>query len=667
MIVSFAELVVLFFLVFLLGIAGTRLVRAIATRKGWVAAPRKDRWHRRPTALHGGAGFYPAFLLGALCLIVRELLSRGLLSSAHPVVQEDLRLVLALVLGSLIMFSLGLCDDVKQFRPATKLVGQLVAASIFIFSGGVFHVVDFRIVNILLTYFWFIGITNAVNMLDNMDGLSSGVVIIAASTLVALALPKYFLGAGGVLAVPVGLVFIAALLGFWKHNKPPASIFMGDSGSLFIGFVLAGLAIPSPLNGFNGMNGMDTAFGSSFALILPATIAAVPIFDTTFVTLTRIWRAQSPSQGGRDHSSHRLVGLGMAEKRAVWTLYGLAGAGGLLALLLQHAPFQSIPLIGLFGLMLVLAGVYLAQIKIQTPQAGQIPPDWTPLVSNLLYKKHAAEILLDLVLVVTCLYAAYLLRFGGVLTEPTKAAMLRSVPLVVLSCFLVFFVMGVYRGQWRLISVADMPRFAISAAAAGLLSIAVLTLATRFEGMHSRSAFIIFGLLVFVTQVGSRLSFRLFDHVLIPKGSDNGASRVKPILIYGAGKAGKLLFDEVFHNPALSSYVVVGFMDDNPNRVGRTLCGLDVRDCSHWVGRIWHRLPEVWVSSKFITDKRIEAILREWNAPVAVKQMRLTVEPVSIPWKSEVGGFQDEQGQSGKGFPARPTALPVDARAVIRG
>jgi FlaA1/EpsC-like NDP-sugar epimerase len=163
---------------------------------------------------------------------------------------------------------------------------------------------------------------------------------------------------------------------------------------------------------------------------------------------------------------------------------------------------------------------------------------------------------------------------------------------------------------------------------------------TRFEGEYSRSAFIIFGLLVFVTQLGSRLSFRLFDHILIPSGPNNGASNLKPILIYGAGKAGKLLCEEVLYNPSLKEYAVVGFMDDNPNRVGRKLCCFDVRDSSEWIEKTWERLPEVWVSSRSIGDKRVGALLKEWKVPIIVKRMQLTVEPISFVCEPEVGSLQ---------------------------
>jgi UDP-GlcNAc:undecaprenyl-phosphate GlcNAc-1-phosphate transferase len=356
---------------------GTAVMRRLARRYGWIVQPRQDRWHKQPTALHGGIGFYPVFLAGALWVLWRQY---GTAWPAWSVLEDgkhEISLAIALLLGSLLMCSVGLWDDLKQVRPAAKLLWQLGATSLFVYVGGVFPLTHVYILDLLVTYFWFVGITNAVNMLDNMDGLASGVVIVAGVTIVLLALPTSGQGAGGVLAVPLGLVFVAALLGFWLHNRPLAAIFMGDSGSLFIGYVLAALAVPSPLNGFMGIRTAGSVLGPLLALLIPATVVAIPIFDTTFVTITRTWRAQKASQGGRDHSSHRLVGLGLSEKKAVWVLYILAAFGGTTAILLQRFANQSLPLFGLFGLILALTGVYLGHAKIQTVDPQHVPPAWS--------------------------------------------------------------------------------------------------------------------------------------------------------------------------------------------------------------------------------------------------------------------------------------------------
>jgi UDP-GlcNAc:undecaprenyl-phosphate GlcNAc-1-phosphate transferase len=493
--------------------------------------------------------------------------------------------------------------------------------------GGVFPLTHVYILDLLITYFWFVGITNAVNMLDNMDGLASGVVIVAGVTIVILALPTTGTGAGGVLAVPLGLVFVAALVGFWLHNRPIAAIFMGDSGSLCIGYVLAALAVPSPLNGFMGIRTAGSVLGPLLALLIPATVVAIPIFDTTFVTITRTWRAQKASQGGRDHSSHRLVGLGLSEKKAVWVLYILAAFGGTIAILLQRFANQSLPLFGLFGLILVLTGVYLGHVKMQTVHPQHIPPTWTPLVTNFLYKRHAAEVLMDTVLIVLCFYSAYLLRFEGVLSPSTLRAMMRTLPLVVLSCLLAYGLAGIYRGHWRLISVPDLPAYGVGVSLGTVLSLSVVLLLSGFAIGHSHSVYVIFGLLLFLALIGSRLSFRLFDVLCVRQRSRSLVARQKPVLIYGAGRAGKLLYEEAMFSPRMQGYVVIGFIDDNPHSVGRKLCGVPVRHGWEWREQVWARVPEIWVSSRFIPEARVLQFAAQWQEKAVVRRLKLEMVP----------------------------------------
>ena len=604
---------------------GTALMRSLAMRYGWVVFPRQDRWHKEPTALHGGAGFYPAFLFGAVWILWHE--GGTACPWWNPCATDPwaVSLTVALLCGSLLMFLCGLWDDLKQLRPATKLVCQLVATSLFVSIDGAFPLTHIQLLDLLVTYVWFVGVTNAVNLLDNMDGLASGVVMVAGATIVILALPAHGLAPGGVLAVPLGLAFVAALAGFWLHNRPRAAIFMGDSGSLSIGYILAALAVPSPLNGFMDLHPHQSVLGPVLPLLIPVAVVAIPIFDTTLVTITRKWRAQKASQGGRDHSSHRLVGLGLSETKAVWVLYVLAAFGGTLAVLMQQFPNQSLPLFGLLGLVLTLTGVYLGHVKVQVRESEQIPPVWTPMVSTLLYKRHAAEVLLDAVLIVMCFYSAYLLRFEGVLTYATMQAMMHALPLVVASCLLAYFLAGTYRGQWRLISVSDLPRYATGVLSGTALSLIVVALVTHFNTGHSRSVYIIFGALLFLALVGSRLSFRLLDALLLKKGVRPASAQQRQVLIYGAGKAGKLLHEEVMFHPDMQEYVVVGFIDDDPRCVGRKLCGVPVKHGQEWLQQPWPHAPEIWVSSCFIPDERAWQLAAQWPEQAVVRRLSLQV------------------------------------------
>jgi UDP-GlcNAc:undecaprenyl-phosphate/decaprenyl-phosphate GlcNAc-1-phosphate transferase len=617
--------------VFIGSLTGTWLMCRFGRRFGWLAHPREDRWHKKPTCLHGGVGFFPPFFFGSLVLILFRISSAPSIKGSWFSFPAEVSLAVSLLLGTLFMFITGLWDDLKSLRPATKLLCQLVAVSFFVYLGGVFPLTRIPVLDFLLTYLWFIGIINAVNMLDNMDGLSAGVVVISTSIIVFLAWQIGNTPGKEVLAFPVGLILIGSLLGFLFFNRPPAKIFMGDSGSLFIGYGLAALAIPGPLNGFSGIRFSGSIIGPVMVLLIPVTVLAIPIFDTTLVTITRLWRAQKPSEGGRDHASHRLVGLGLSESRAILILYALAAFGGIIAVFMVKFPGQTLPLFGLFSLVLVLSGVYLGHVKIKIGSPDQISPSWTPLISNLLYKRHAAEIILDTFLSILCFYAAHLLRFEGKLYQDIETAMIQALPIVVPCSLLALFVAGIYRGQWRLFSVPDLPAYAFGVIGGTALSLAVITLFTRFAMAFSRSAYIIYGLLFFLALVGSRLSFRLFD-VLSQKQSltVRNHSR-KSVLIYGAGKGGKLLYDEIMFNPAMSAYMVLGFIDDNPNKAGRNLCGLPIKPKSQWSKEVDGSVTEIWISSRSIPDEQSSILSQEWNRPLLIKRLRIRMEPLPPP------------------------------------
>ena len=343
---------------------GTFVVRHAARRYGLLAKPRADRWHQLPVALYGGVGFYPVFLLSA-CFLLWGGAATAPPTETHwlPSYPASLRLSVGWLGGSLLMFAVGLWDDRRTLRPVTKLLVQLVSASLFILAGGTFVLTDSVVLNQVITLFWFVGITNAVNMMDNMDGLAAGVVVIASVSLAVLTW-----GAGGSMAasigVPLDLMLAAAVAGFWMFNNSPATIFMGDSGSLSIGYLLAGLAVPTPMNGYLGLSSSGELFSTVSALMIPALALCVPIYDTTFVTVTRVWRAQPISQGGCDHLSHRLVRLGLAESTAVRILYLLSGTGSILAILLQRFPHQTSPLLAVFFCFLLVVGTYLGRVNV---------------------------------------------------------------------------------------------------------------------------------------------------------------------------------------------------------------------------------------------------------------------------------------------------------------
>ena len=279
------------------------IIRRFSIRIGWIAQLRNDRWSSRPVPTLGGACIFLALCVTLLIGIVR---SKEILADSW---------VILICAGS--MFLLGLYDDARKLKPPTKLIFQLLAATILIFIGDLR--IDFfpwPIANIILTYLWLVGITNAINLLDNMDGLAGGIAIISSGIL------GYFFWMGGQQHfLLIASALIGALLGFLIFNFPPAKVFMGNNGSMFIGFLLAALTLARQSQASNVIA----------TLGVPTLVLLIPILDTTFVVITRLLRGQSPIKGGTDHTSHRLIAFGLNERQAVIVFYGVALTSGIAA------------------------------------------------------------------------------------------------------------------------------------------------------------------------------------------------------------------------------------------------------------------------------------------------------------------------------------------------
>ena len=285
----------------------------------------------------------------------------------------------------------GLIDDLLRLKASTKLIIQIVVASALLFFGFRLNWTQSLVGDAMLTLFWIVGITNALNLLDNMDGLCGGVTLVAGGFLLVGFARQPDMGPAALYLATL----LGATAGFLVYNVHPASIFLGDAGSLFLGFNLAALTLLSRPEAV-GKSGVLSAVAAPVLLLL------VPILDTTLVTAARLLSGRRPSQGGRDHSSHRLVAVGLSEPRAVATLCMLAAAGGAASLLLQRRD-QSWPLIVslTFVLGMILFAVYLARIRVydHVDPGRSLGDSATPLVVNFMYKRRVAEVLLDLCLV----------------------------------------------------------------------------------------------------------------------------------------------------------------------------------------------------------------------------------------------------------------------------
>jgi UDP-GlcNAc:undecaprenyl-phosphate/decaprenyl-phosphate GlcNAc-1-phosphate transferase len=579
-----------------LALALTPLVRAFARRYGVIAKPRGDRWSKKPTAMMGGVAIYLSVLATFLLFV--------------PHTREGW-----VVMGaSTALFLVGLVDDFLHIKPYQKLIGQVLGASAVVYFGLLLPWGWGASAAMLLTIFWLIGITNAINLLDNMDGLAAGVSAVAAVFIAAS-----FAANGQMTEAVMLAAFAAALIGFLVYNTNPASIFMGDCGSMFVGFFLASTALLSA----------SGERGRSFIVVIavPVLILFIPIFDTTLVTVVRKLSGRAASQGGRDHTSHRLVALGLSERRAVWMLYAFAGASGLLAMMVRQFEYHTgIAMVLGFAVALTLVGVYLAGVKVYDEASVQAARE-KPLVSflvDLSYKRRIFEVLLDVLLVILAYYFAYVTLFGSDLGAEVWRLFLSTIPVLIFVKMTALLAAGVYRGIWRYISLDNLIVYAKAVAAGSVASVLVLLFAFRFEGF-SRAVFVLDTMFFFLMLAGSRVAFRLFRQ-LLPAPTTGG----RRVLIYGAGDAGELLLREMRNNLQLQ-YTPVGFVDDDPFKKGKVIHGLRVFGGNGHLRRICEEqaVEEVLISSSRIDEERIAQIRRDCeDAQVTLKRMRIEIELV---------------------------------------
>ena len=319
-----STLILIFAGALLFAISATPGARWLALKFGIVDQPAARKVHARPIPRFGGIAMYGAVIVALLAFGQRYRFDQ----------------FASILIGASWVSLLGIWDDRWGLRPMLKLVGQIVAAVILIVTDVQVQFLPYDVLNWAITVVWVVGLTNAINFLDNMDGLSGGIVAIASAffLLIAIQNGQYLVGA-------LSAALLGASVGFLVYNFNPASIFMGDTGSLFLGFMLAALGIK-----LRFPNNTDAV-----TWMVPVIVLGVPIFDTTLVVVSRLRRGLHPVTPGKDHSSHRLVRLGFTHREAVMVLYLVGGMLGMLAVFVTQADLVEAYL---FGGVVFLGAVY---------------------------------------------------------------------------------------------------------------------------------------------------------------------------------------------------------------------------------------------------------------------------------------------------------------------
>ncbi len=582
---------------FLSSAALTPLVGAIARRKGAVAKPKADRWHTKPTAMFGGIAIVIAVIGTQLLLL--------------PLTRES-RIVMV---ASVALFLVGLADDLIHIKPYQKLIGQLLGAAGVVSFGLVLPWTASFPLNVLITMFWLVGITNAVNMLDNMDGLAAGV-----SAIAALFLGLNFIANQQWPEALMLAAFAGALLGFLIYNHQPASIFMGDCGSMFVGFLLASSALVSGPGGGRSRSVVAV-------LAVPVLVFVVPIFDTTFVTLMRKLAGRAASQGGRDHTSHRLVALGLSERHAVWMLYTFAVAAGSLAMLVRHAALDvSIGAIASFTLILTFLGVSLAHVRVydEDDTGAARPRALFAFLIDFTYKRRVFEVALDVLLIVLSYYFAHVLVFGPASNSAGWHLFLATLPIAIALKLAALLMSGIYRGLWRYAGLSDVFTYARGVALGSAATIVYVALIARREDV-SLSVFVIDAMLLLLAVTSSRLAFRALRRLFPATRNPSG----RRVVIYGATDAGELLLRQLHLNTALQR-IPVAFLDANPRKAGRFVHGLPIGNATSAESIAAfcreHDAAELLIATPGIPAATLQEIIEECSrAGVVVGRMQIDI------------------------------------------
>ncbi|MEQ1572672.1 MAG: hypothetical protein ABL993_00365 [Vicinamibacterales bacterium] len=576
------------------------VVRRVAPALGAVVPQRPDRWHDKPTPTLGGIAIAVATLAGFLPVVV-------LWPNLLPWVDTWFPVPLA----AAAMFAVGLLDDQLQLSPIAKLVSSLIIGALLVFAVSRAEPEGLPWLTTLVATVWFAGVCHAMNLLDNMDGLATGVAVIA-SLFLAVVL-------GEPLGAALGLLLFSccgAALGFlyWNHSR--ARLFMGDCGSLFLGALLGGASLVPVLRA-----GPDFLNPAIFVVL----ILVVPLFDTGFVLVLRRFAGRSATKGGIDHVSHRLVSLGFSERSAVRILYLLGIIGGATAWGLMAGGVEGmLPLAAVFGVLVTLLGVYLARVPAYNAEdfIALQKSSFAPFLKDLTFKWHAGQVMLDLVLITACYYSAYRLRFEGERLDRFLPYFTTSLP-VVMACKLgALYASGLYQRSWGTFGLRDV---AAVGRAVGMGSLLAVLLEAYVFGLvgFSRGVFLIDALLLTVAIIASRVSFRAMN--MIASTRNKRSSRV---LVYGAGAYGQLLVREMRANVQWNMNPVA-FIDDDPMKAHKWIVGVPVRggidELERTVKR--HEVDEVILSSPLV-DGTVERRIREVCARLGRPVRRLHMEIV---------------------------------------
>jgi UDP-GlcNAc:undecaprenyl-phosphate/decaprenyl-phosphate GlcNAc-1-phosphate transferase len=595
--------IVCFFSALLLSFLITPLVRILAQRLKVLDLPSPRKIHKSPIPLLGGIPIFISFNLVLILGVVFRIIDlKESMLSRWPL----------FFLCQAIVLATGIYDDIKKLQPRIKFLFQILAGELLIVCGFLIlaiknpfsgKTIELGFWSIPVTIIWIVGITNALNLVDGLDGLAAGIALITTATIFVIALYLQTYGIALVASVLAG-----SILGFLRYNFHPAKIFLGDSGSLLLGFMLAVLSVEGSFKG-----------AVVITVLAPILALGLPIMDT-FLSMTRRFLAsvklvKIPEKKGKvkilffrkfalfeadkNHVHHRLLGFGLSQRTAVLVLYLVCG-------LLCGLAVLSV-MITNFNMTLFLAAVVISFfIGIRTLKYEEFhffdKGMLLPLFNNPWLDRRFFVAFLDFVFISTSYFLSFLLLFGD-LNAKTRRFYLFTLPLVLVVKLVCFFLARIYRISWKYVGLEDILRVAKALLISSVSSFAILATAFGLKAFNGLVFFVLDFYLLSSFVVGARASYRILDSYYMRRRR----KEEKQIIIYGAGRKASLLLREIKH----SGRQTVGFLDDDPAKKGKIQHGCPILGTLKELGQILgkNEVAEVILSTPKIEKDRIARLI----------------------------------------------------------
>jgi len=605
----------------------TPVVKSIAKKVGALDLPGERKIHSHSIPRLGGLSIFIVF--NAVVLITSQI---GFF--LFPVAFLKKINFEWLFLASVIVLGLGAVDDFRRMPAGIKFFFQILAGLILALTCSKIEVIalpfgtfKLGIWSIPVTVFWVVAITNAINLLDGLDGLAAGTSFIVCLAMFGISLLNQNIG-----IALMSIILAGSILGFLKYNFHPASIFLGDSGAYFLGFILAVLSLQGDLKGT-----------TTIAILIPIIALGLPILDTALSMFRRLLKSLhimeldeeknivkffyldgwSMFKADREHVHHRLIEIGFTQRKAVLLLYAVSLILGGLAL--SSTYFKNINYALLLTAIAVASYIGIRKLgyrEIQVLSNGIL----LPLFDAPMINRTILRVFVDMAMISSSYYLALLLRYEGGFGGAVKNYYLSTLPLVLMTKTSIFYFTGLYKGAWRYTDISDLIKM-IKAVLFGCVISALLLWIIPGFGILSKAVLIIdFNLLIFLI-IGARSSFRILEHFHATMNHNEGRN----ILIYGVGKGGVNALEEFLDNPLLD-LKPVGFIDDDLRNQGKQVNGVPVLGTLESLENILNKnsISEVILTINEFPKKKLERltqICHSYRIPLRRFQTRLETIP----------------------------------------